>query len=282
MRRKILASFLALAISGFPIHTASSQDTAAPAAPAKLVIDASVDTNSRSIRLSPLGISVPIPQNVAVSSFQKQPDWISLETRASGSLLAAEFRFSLVDSSFNCDGYQPGKKKKALKNAAAILDPRWVGYQSDSGWASLCLKTPQGTVSMEAGPLLGNPQYDGIRQLSANMADALMPESKQAAPPAPQVISIDDVLPNHVASSVDMCAMDPQRFWASCMLVENFRQNQAGCSGGNAIYCGVIAGTAAKSKPPDWYAAARYYRRACQLGDTASCKKADAAEKKDK
>lgn len=269
------------------IGTALGQDAAAPA-PIKAVLD----TNSRSIRFDPLGISVRIPDDIAVQSFSSQDDSFSLNGDFGGpyTWINIDARFINDAAMPNCEASfaNSASKLKTPKKGAEFYDPRWYPkyYESKDKSVTLCLDRPGGYIRLETS-VIKDGAFGAMKRLTANMADAFQPESVQAAAaeppasaPAPALVPIDNLYPDNVLAAADYCSMGYQM---QCEFVASFEPIYNGCQGGNVNFCKQIAKWAADSKKKeDYFVAATYYRRSCQLGDTASCKLADKFQKLDR
>lgn len=285
------ASSLAAVLACQIAAPAFAQDApAAAAAPAQARI--SLDAANRSLRLEPMGISIRLPDDMAVSTFDTYGERASLIAKAPGGLsvfmdLAVIFRATPP----TCDGWDANVNKDRRKpsdKGNPSFDSRWVGYAPDKNDLNVCLVVPGGVFTIE-GSEFNPPMKQPFVQFTANIANALLPQSAQAsaatpaapeAPPAPALVSIDNLYPDNVLAASDYCS---RGYEMQCEFVSAFQPIYQGCQGSMVKFCKQIAKWAADSKKKeDYFVAATYYRRACQLGDTASCKLADKFQKLDR
>jgi len=269
---------------------ATAQDAAA-AAPASGPIKSVLDKSSRSIRFDPLGVSVRIPDNISVQNFSSQDDYFSLDGDFGGpyTWTAIDVRFHSTADAPNCEASFAGRSSmlKTPKKGAEFYDSRWYPkyYETKDKQVTMCMDRPGGYIRVETTIMKQNA-LGAMKQLTANIADAFLPESVQAAAaesapaPAPTLVSIDDLYPDNVLAASEYCSMG---YDMQCQFIASFQPIYEGCRGGNVKFCKQIGKWAADSKKKeDYFVAATYYRRACQLGDTASCKLADKFQKLDR
>lgn len=268
-----------------PVMAAAAPASAAPpaAAPAagSVSVTVSLDAPNRSLRVQPMNLTIRLPDAIAVESFSApHPNWASLIARLGGGLLFfIDLHFVLDGKPGNCDSWDARVNKTRRgpsDKGGPSFDPRWVGYLSNTDKINTCLAVPGGTVTIE-GSELDKMQKGPFVQLTASIADAFLPATAQArtaaaAPAPPALISIDDVYPESIISAAEFCNMG---YELQCMAVEAFRPVQNNCRNGFAKSCAGIAKMALDSKDKDYLTASIYYRRACQIGDTSSCKLAD-------
>jgi hypothetical protein len=272
--------------------TAFAQEPPAAAAAAPVQATISLDAANRSLRLEPRGLSIRFPDGMAVSDFSGFGERASLMAKAPGGLtvfmdLAVILRGTPLDCA-SWDANINKDKRKPSDKGGPNFDPRWVGNAPDKNDLNVCLVVPGGVVTIE-GQEIDKAMKQPFVQFTANIADAFLPQTAEtgvaaaaavAAPPAPALASVDNLYPDNVLAASDYCSMGYQM---QCEFVASFEPIYQGCRNDNVKFCKQIGKWAADSKKKeDYFVAATYYRRACQLGDTASCKLADKFQKLDR
>lgn len=262
------------------VVTARAQDAATAALAGRVTIQPTVDAGSATIRLAPIGVNIPIPADLAVRKTNIQPDMLYLDAATrDGFSIFLTFNFYVQDPEGKC---VPPDKRESPKNADALRDPRWSVKVSEEKWVYLCLQLPQGVVQLESSPPQ-KTQLEALRQLTAAFADAFLPGTAKPATvvassaPAEEPFSsvyVGDLMPRLYVNIMNRCILEEDP--TSCRNYESFRALRKECEGTNAAMCARIA-EMAKDQPK---VAAPYYRRACELGDKPSCRKADQQERK--
>lgn len=281
-----------------PAQVAAVQKPPVPAAaaPPATAIDASLDSGSRSIRLAPLGVSVAIPDDMAISRFNASKDAFSLsgDFKPSG-LMSIDVRFVSGGPAPDCAAWFAASdsmksRLKTQKKGAEFYDSRWHPkyYENKSRWVTLCMDRPGGFVFVETVPI-GATAVQPMRHFTANVADALLPQTVQtsvaAQAPAPTPISyinISNELPVFFGRAVIACEVEQRQ--AQCAARDQFQQWRALCQNRNDYNTGDASACRAIGKVTRIYEefgiAAKYFQRACDLGEAAACKEAKDSERK--
>ena len=152
-RAKLMADMGSAVSPAIPAPAAAA---ATPLAAIKPVLDAA----SRSIRLDPLGVSVAIPDQFAVRTFNAYDDFMGIAGESPQiANMSMDIRFVTGGSPPNCEAWYAGselmsKKLKAPKKGAEFYDSRWYPkyYENKSGWVTLCMDRPGGFLFVESTP----------------------------------------------------------------------------------------------------------------------------------
>ena len=243
----------------------------------------------RGLSFNPPGRVLAFPAGIMVKHLEGSAGYAQVGYEVSGRSYYVELSFP----NYNCDEWKQkfpangdhGKSKSNILAAGTRLyDPRWSSTYfttNNGGRVFTCLDRPGGAVRAELTTLGGWPE-ETVYQLTSGIADLFRPETIAAKapaptqPPAPSGTSVQNVYPQSVVSAAERCKSGQSQ--VACQAVQMFSQLQGQCIGGSSRSCSGIADLAASMR--DARAAAIYYQRACELGDSGSCKKAAENRKK--
>lgn len=285
--RVVLAGMPAAVLSCLPIGSALAQDPTPAAAPAVAVpINAVLDVGSRSIRLDPLGASVRIPDSIAISHFANHGNAFGFSGDFGGAynFMGLQISFAARETCTQWSEQKPYKGSKFVtpKKGEEFYDSRWhPKYKLGSGkWMYMCMDRPDGTIMVELSPMKPAAPR-AIQEFTSNLADAFVPRPTQTvaaavvAPVRTSSIDISDDVPNFVVMTGVWCDEGRQ---VQCDAHRTFLGYHTQCREGSASACSFFGRMSANSG--EYEISAKFYSRACELGDPDACKMAKQSQSK--
>lgn len=239
-------------------------------------INASLDAANRSVQLEPIGVSIRIPDNMAVNDFFARPDFFNIVAllRPSG-FLPLEIYFQPDACSEWIAASSKNKKKRTQKPGTRLFDERWnQTWLVSDDWKHFCLDRPGGgsiriDTSAPLEKLPGEPFY----RFTANMADAFQVQSGgggvTAAVALAAATDVSGITPGFAANMADLCSHGNQ---SQCEALSRYRSFHQSCVDGGWGQCSA-AGDLSESAG-DRETAVLYYQRSCDLGNADACQKA--------
>jgi hypothetical protein len=239
-------------------------------------INASLDTANRSVRLEPIGISIKLPDDMAVNNFNVRPDFMEIVAllRPSG-FLPLEIYFQPPACSEWIASSAKNLKKKTQKPGTKLFDERWSQtWLASDDWKYFCLDRPGGgSVRIDTSAPLEKFPRQPFYQFTANVADAFqVPAGGAAAAPAMTPAAATDVsgvTPKFADGMAALCNSGNQ---LQCQALSQYRSLHQSCVDGGWGQCNAAGAMCEQDK--DFQCAASYYQRSCDLGNSDACEKA--------
>lgn len=239
-------------------------------------ITASLDAANRSVWLEPIGISIRIPDNMAVDGFYARPDFMNIVAilRPTGFLpLEIYFQPSACSEWFASSA--KNKRKKTQKPGAGLFDERWnQTWLASDEWNYFCLDRPDsGSIRIDTSAPLEKLPREPFYRFTANMADAFQVQGSgaggtSAVAPA-TATDVSGIAPGFAANMANLCSNGDQ---PQCQALATYRSYHQSCIDGGRGQCSA-AGAFSESAE-DFETAALYFQRSCDLGNADACQKA--------
>jgi hypothetical protein len=265
-----------------------AQDATPPAAPAAPgPVNAVLDSGTRIIRLDALGAQAAIPKSIAIGEFRSFPNAFSLSGDFGGASNVMRLIVNFVDGTA-CASWtsgSPGYDSRwvTAEQGTAPFDSRWHPkyQQHSSGKIVFCMDRPGGAISVETTPMNAKAAQP-IREFTSNLADAFVPRPADASATVAEAaagphswIDISGDIPTFITMAGIYCDEGRQ---VQCEAKANYLNWHRQCQEGNAALCSMIGRMSATNE--EYAISAKFYSRACELGDSDACKKAKQSQSK--